>query len=257
MQRKRGSAPRPGGCAVGTLLLLLLLAFTVTCAPAASDGAAAQAQAQVRAVPFSLSKLFTFLLLTLGPLKVLGPFSAMTRGRDTAFKRRLAVVGTGYAIVALVAAATVGVSTLQKWGVSPGALLLAASLLLFLVSLLEVLRQYAPRRPPPAAPEPAAAALPSVSDLALSLSFPTIATPYGLALVIVILTIRPDQVLPILGLTAVVVALNLLAMFAADRILRTPFVATGLAIVGVVMSVLVMALGIEAGLDALRIMGVL
>jgi multiple antibiotic resistance protein len=202
---------------------------------------------------FSLAKVFTFLFLTLGPLKVLGPFWRMTRGRDRAFKRRLALRGTGYATGAVIVAALVGVTVLQSWGISAGALQLAAGLLLFLVALQEVMRQYAPR-PGLVALEGAGATPPSVSDLAFSLAFPMIVTPYGVALVITLLAIRPDKLPHIVGSTALVVGLNLLAMLTPDRALKTSFVSTGLAMLGVVMSVLMMALGIQVGIEALRLM---
>ena len=42
------------------------------------------------AAPFSLGNVFTFLFLTLGPFKAIGPFATMTQGRDAASKRHLA-----------------------------------------------------------------------------------------------------------------------------------------------------------------------
>ena len=59
----------------------------------------------------------------------------------------------------------------------------------------------------------------------------------------------------ILGVASFVLLLDLLAMLFADRILKTPFVAVALGIVGAVMGVLQAALGIEAIVLALRLLG--
>jgi multiple antibiotic resistance protein len=69
-------------------------------------------------------------------------------------------------------------------------------------------------------------------------------TPYGVATLIVLLANRPDD-MRILGLLAVVMILNLLAMLYADRILKMHGVASILLIIGTVLSVLQVALGIQ------------
>src|ERR1700758_4045624 len=93
----------------------------------------------------SLAEAFTFLFVTLGPLNVIVPFAAMTKGRSTGSKRRLAFKAVLLATIALLVAATLGAKTLQAWGVSGGALLLAAGAILFLVALQPVLAGYRPR----------------------------------------------------------------------------------------------------------------
>jgi small neutral amino acid transporter SnatA (MarC family) len=97
------------------------------------------------------------LFVTLGPLNIIVPFAAMTKGRTSASKRRLAFKAILLATI-----------------VSGGALLLAAGAILFLVALA------------------AADRTPSESELAFSpLAFPTIVTPYGLALLILLFTLHP------------------------------------------------------------------
>ena len=122
--------------AVGVFALLA----AVTTGVSAQDVIVTASQTQ--APPFTLAKVFTFLFLTLGPLKILGPFASMTRGHDAAFKRQLAVRGIVIATIALLAAATIGASILQKWGISIGAMHLTAGIVLFLVALRPVLEQY-------------------------------------------------------------------------------------------------------------------
>jgi multiple antibiotic resistance protein len=133
---------------------------------------------------------------------------------------------------------------------------LAAGIVLFLVALRPVLEQYAPREPQPEAPGPAAPPAPPSSALAFSpLAFPTIITPYGIAVLLRVVTLRPDNILQILGVAAVVLVLDLLAMLSADRILKTLLLGSALGIVGSVMAVLQIALGVQAVVDALHLLG--
>ena len=201
---------------------------------------------------FSAGKLFTFLFVTLGPFKVIGPFARMTRGHGAAEKRKLAFQGTAVALVAVLAASTLGANVLQKWGISVAALQLTAGIVLFLVALRPVLHQYEVLVEGAAA---APAEPPAKANLVFSpLAFPTIITPYGIAVLIIAVSLRPDGMPLILGLTAFVLFLDLLAMLAADQILKTSVVASALSIIGAVLGVLQMALGIQAAVDAVRLL---
>lgn len=200
-----------------------------------------------------LDQIFLFLFGALGPLNVIAPFAAMTRGQDDSLKRRLALRGTGIAALALLAAATLGSRILRNWQVSTEALLLTGGVILFLVALRRVLRQYTPLA---AAEAPAPPAV--VSSLAFSpLAFPTIVTPFGIAVLVVALRLRPGvaAAAEVLALAGVLLVLDLLAMVYADRILETPFVSAALQILGSFMIVLQVALGIEMMLYALRLLG--
>jgi small neutral amino acid transporter SnatA (MarC family) len=126
------------------------------------------------------------------------------------------------ATFALLVAASLGAYTLQDWGVSVGALLVTGGTVLFLVALQPVLGQFRPREPRAEAPE-AAAAPPPVSALAFSpLAFPTIVTPYGIAVLVLLLTLEGDVSgdLRILGVLALVLVLDVLAMSGADWVMR-------------------------------------
>ena len=211
-------------------------------------------------ISFSLGQVFTFLFVTLGPIKVIAPFARMTRGRDDAFRRQLAVRGTILSIVAVLAAATIGIKILGKWGIGAGALLLTIGVVLFLVALRSVLAHYEPGSAPEEPGQSADAPPPSAASLAFSpLTFPTIVTPYGIAVVILILHLRgPDEsMLPILGLLSLILALDLAAMLAARTILRLPVVPALLQIVGAVMGILQVALGVQAMIGGLRLAGVI
>jgi multiple antibiotic resistance protein len=230
-------------------IVLLAASAAVLSAQHGTPNTTAESQAS-----FSIGKLFTFLFLTLGPFKIFGPFAAMTQGCDRAFKSQLAFKGIVIAALGMLVAATVGANTLYKWDISVGALQLGASIVLFLIALRQVLEQYEPKKPEPAASDVSAA---SSSKLAFSpLAFPTIVTPYGVAVLILIVTLRSDHLLEILGVTIFVLVLDFLAMVVADLILKTPLVAAALGILGSVMGVLQIALAVQASVDALRMMGI-
>ena len=226
-------------------------------APAAfAHSVATAAHGQGAVSHLSLGEAFTFLFVALGPLNVIGPFATFTRGRDAAFKRGLAFRAFLVAAIALLFAATLGAKALEAWGISVGALLLAAGAMLFLVALQPVLAGYSPRggqvQAIPAVPAP------SEPELAFSpLAFPTIITPYGLALLILLFTLYPfgSGGLGILAIASFVLALDLLAMLCTDLLAKIPFIKPGLDILGCVMGVLLVALGVQAVADGLRLLG--
>ena len=228
-------------------------------APAAfAHGVATAAQRQGAVSNWSLGEAFTFLFVALGPLNVIGPFATTTRGLDAAFKRRLAFRAFLVATIALFIAATLGAITLQAWGISVGALLLAAGSILFLVALRPVLAGYSPRGCRVQATAAAAVPAPSEPELAFSpLAFPTIITPYGLALLILLFTLHPlgSGGLWILAIASFVLALDLSAMLCTDLVDKIPFIKPGLDILGCVMGVLLIALGVQAVADGLRLLG--
>ncbi|MBV8812534.1 MAG: MarC family protein [Acidobacteriaceae bacterium] len=234
----------------GVLASLALLALAVA---ASAQQVTENPTEHTQGVTFSLGKVFTILFLTLGPAKLLGPFMSMTRGRDYAFRRRLAFKATVIAVIAVLFASTGGAATLHKWGVSVGALLLTAGIILFLVALKPVLEQFAPHEAR-IAPAPAADAPPPSP---MVLAFPAIVTPYGIAVLIVLVTLPASEtsVAEVLAVAIFILLLDLLAMLYADRILKTPFVAIALGIVNAVLGVLQIALGISAILLALRLLG--
>lgn len=225
--------------------------------PAAfAHSVATAAKASGRASHWSMGEAFTFLFVALGPLNVIGPFAAFTQGRAAAFKRGLAIRASMLSTVALLFAATLGAKTLQAWGVSVGALILAAGAILFLVALRPILAGY---NMPGNRSQAAAAGLPSSSEpeLAFSpLAFPTIISPYGLALLILLFTLYPlgSGGLGILAIASFVLALDLLAMLSTDLLSKIPFIKPGLDILGCVMGVLLVALGVQAVADGFRLL---
>jgi multiple antibiotic resistance protein len=206
------------------------------------------------ALTLELGKVFTFFLLTLGPKNVIGPFARKTRPLDVGGRRRVALIATGISLLSVLIASTIGVRVLEGWGISSGALLIAAGTILFLVALDAIRDRYEPgatqaRQEPEVRP---------ARQLAFEIAFPYIVSPYGVAVVILVLSTRPDavSVIPIVAMLGGIMLLNLLAMLNADRFVRSTYVAPAMAIIGSVLAVLQAALGIQAVLIGLRLAGV-
>src|SRR4029079_8573079 len=130
------------------------------------------------------AEIFTVFFVTLGPLKVLGPFAQRTRGLDDATTRKIAWWAFLIAALSAVMGGLLGSRMLVTWHVSIPAVTLAGGIIFLLVGLRQLLEQYetAPHPPPPTEP------LPSSPLIAGSrLVFPIVLTPYGIAAVIALL----------------------------------------------------------------------
>jgi multiple antibiotic resistance protein len=198
-----------------------------------------------------LGQIFTLLFVTLGPVKILGPFAQLTRDADEAKVKQIAVRAFAIALVAVVAGGFVGQALLGNWGISIPALILAAGIIFFLVGLNLVLEQY---QPAPAAPPLPAAPMAA----ALRLAFPTVVTPYGIAAVIALLVNSPDaaRTASVVAILIGVMVLNLLAMLYSRRLMGGATV-MALQILGAVLGVLQVALAVQLILRGLRELGVL
>ncbi|CAG7856580.1 hypothetical protein MCAMS1_01118 [biofilm metagenome] len=199
----------------------------------------------------SIGKIFTYFMVMLGPIKLLGPFVKISRGMDAPATRMLALKGFGIACFAGLVAAMVGKQILNSWGVSLPALLLAAGLVLLLVALKAVLAQYEP----PAGLSAETDSAPKY--LALSpLAFPNIITPYGIAALILLDAAVPAEQAPVIfGVFLAVMCINLVAMLFARTILK--YGADVLTILGAVLGVLQVALAIQMLMLACRMLGII
>lgn len=196
--------------------------------------------------------VFTLLFVTLGPLKILGPFAQLTHDTDAATTKKIALRVFLLAVIAAVVGGFAGRTLIENWGVSVPGLLLTGGIIFALVGLTLVLEQYEPARPTPP-PLPAAP-----TAAAMRITFPIVVTPYGIATLIVVLANSPDvgRTAAVLAILLVVMVLNLLAMLHARRIMGGVTVMV-LQIAGAVLAVLQVALAIDMILRALRELNVL
>jgi multiple antibiotic resistance protein len=197
-----------------------------------------------------LSAVFTLLFVTLGPIKILGPFAVRTREIGAPQARKLAFLSFIMATAAAIVGGFMGVALLEKWRMSLPALLLAGGIVFFLVALKMIMEQYNPAREtaPPLPPSPMAAAL--------QLTFPAVLTPYGVAALIIMLANSPNaaRTQAVLGILLVVMLLNLVAMLFA-RWIVSGFGAVVLQVLGAVLGVLQLTLAVEMIFRGMNAMG--
>lgn len=198
-----------------------------------------------------LETVFVLLFVTLGPIKIVGPFAQLTRDTDEAQMKRIAVRAFVIAVIAVIVGGFVGEVLIEAWKISVSALTLAGGIIFLLVGLSLVLEQYQPAHgaPPPLPEAPMAAAL--------RLAFPTVVTPYGIAAVIALLVNSPDaaRTASILAILIGVMVLNLLLMLYVRRIMGGVTV-IALQIFGAVLGVLQVALAVQFILRGLQELGV-
>ena len=198
-----------------------------------------------------LGVVFVLLFITLGPIKILGPFMQLTRDLDEARMKSIAVRAFVLAVIAVVIGGFGGRILVENWQISAAALTLAGGIMFFLVGLRLVLEQYQPVHAAPAPlPEAPMAA-------ALRVAFPLVVTPYGIAALIALLVNSPDaaRTAAILAILAGIMVLNLLAMLYVRRILAGVAILI-LQIVGAVLGVLQVALAVQFILRGLYDLGV-
>jgi len=199
-------------------------------------------------------EIFTIFLVTLGPLKLIGPFAQRTRQFDDAAARAIAVRAFVIATIAAVAGGFIGRALAAKWGVSVPAMAITAGAIFFIVAIRQLLEQYEPAHAsgtaPPLPQSPGAAAI--------RLVFPIVLTPYGMATVIVALSASNEAArsLTIVGLLVAVMLLNLLAMLFARKIMAGATLVV-LQLVGAVLAVLQVALAVQIIIFGLRDLGVI
>lgn len=184
-------------------------------------------------------QMFTFLFLMLGPFKVIGPFATITRNTTPAFARQLAIRAILLSSLALLFSAVLGENILNRYGIPIPILALSGGIILFLVALLNVIKQFSPHNTSEELATP-----PTLKMAINPLAFPTIVTPYGIAAVIVFLGISPDMSskLTLGGVVLGIMALNLATMLISRYIYKA--LALILALLGAILAVIQVALGV-------------
>jgi multiple antibiotic resistance protein len=196
-----------------------------------------------------LAKVFLFFFIMLGPLKVLGPYVAITHAIPEAERRGIPWKVAGIATLAVLVGGFVGARLMHNWAITPGVMEFAGAIVFFLVALRMVLAQYA--EPLAASPAPVAA------TPLMRLVFPVVVTPYGVATVITLMAVSADgsRTVGILAMVILVMVLNLLTMLFAHAIMRwvTPL---PLQVLGAVLGILQVALALQIMVGVLQEAGV-
>jgi len=221
------------GVVVGALLLLSPVAHAQTAGVLATKR------------PITWGMIFALCFLMLGPIKLLGPFAAVTKGCDRIFRLRLATRAFFFSVVAVTIAGSLGRQMLDNFAIPVQVLQIAAGVILFLVALQAVMEQYR-AAPPPERTEP-----PTLGLAFSPLAFPTIVTPYGIAAVTILVTLAPTTEIGamVAGVVYLILFIDWLAMLAAHVIVR--WLGPLLMLFGVVLGVTQVALGLQFALAGL------
>ncbi|MEL4897551.1 MarC family protein [Crocosphaera sp. Alani8] len=190
----------------------------------------------------SWSRLTIILFMTIGPLKIIPVFTRLTQNASKKIRIQLAVRSFALSTLSIFTVALTSESILNKYKISLSALIVAAGIVLFLISLKMLLAQYLPQEnnPLPIPEDP-------LTALISPLTFPTILTPQGIALVMISMTVAQrldNNANKILGLIMIVMILNLLCMLYARQILIL-LKPTLLQVLNLMLSIVQLALAIS------------
>ena len=190
--------------------------------------------------------IFTIFMLTLGPIKTVPAFFAMTQGYAPNASRALAAKGAAMATAVALLIALVMVGVAASWRVSLEDLRIAGGILLFAASR-ETIGQF--NRPAPSLP-PEPPKHPTVTPLAI----PIIITPWGVTAILVFVELASDDskmLAVVIAVLLLVMLLNLIGMLLAGRIIALvgiiPF-----QVVGWIFAVLQAGLAVDAVVTSLR-----
>ncbi len=245
MAPTQNSLRKKGGYAFPTSVWPVMVGLLLLQAEAVWGAEGGEGPAPMR--PLSAGQIFTFLFLMLGPIKVIGPFARITQRADLLLAHRIAVRAILFSIFALLLAALIGESFLRRYDMPIPVLALAGGIVLFLVALQTVLQQFTP----PARREGEAVA-PTLSVAITPVAFPMIVTPYGIAALIIFITVSPDwEGRLVIGVMLLgIMLLDLAAMLLARHILR--FLGVFLQILGAVLAIIQVALGLQIILNSIK-----
>ena len=196
-----------------------------------------------------LVDVFTILLVTIGPLKAMVIFTAITGSADDAFRRTVAIKGVMVAAIVLLLFVVAGEFLLQIFHVSLPALKIAGGLILVLFALGMVMGSGNHGEETGGNPSPDIAIYP--------LAMPAIATPQGIVAVVTLAAAADLQRLIIIAVMVLaIMAINLGTLLAAGRIVAWIGPA-GLQIMAKVAGILLAALAVQLMISALRDLGAL
>jgi multiple antibiotic resistance protein len=195
--------------------------------------------------------------LTLGPLKAILPFARVTRGTDPLFRRTVARRAVMVSTVIVLGVALLGPFVLTNWHVSPPAISITASIILF-YQALRIIMQTPPNAPATANPE-TSPSLPSPAIAVFPVAIPAIVTAPGIAAIAVPIVLYKHDLAHeavVVALLLGIMALNLLALWNTETILKHGLAGV-LPVVGWVLAVLQASLAVQIMMHSLRVLEVL
>jgi len=191
--------------------------------------------------------IFTIFMLTLGPIKTVPAFFALTREQAPVAMRALALKGTTVAtgVCCLIALVMTGVAA--SWRVSSDDLRLAGGILLFAAAREMIGQVGRPASPP----TPAVLSNQSAST---PLAIPVIVTPWGATAILFFADLAygdSKMMAVVIGILLLIMALNLLGMLLARQIVACVGMIT-FQVLGWIFAVLQAGLAVDAIVTSLR-----
>ncbi len=190
------------------------------------------------------SEVFIILFVTFGPINFINRYYQTAASLDTkalaGFAIRIALIATA----AIALSGYVGSKMLGTWQISIPAIALTGAIVLFVVAMKSVVTPYQESASDPAPVSSSRAITP------LQLAFPYVATPYGIAAFIVLLTLAPESATQLYVMLLVVMLIDLVMMLFVKPIMRVLGVPLGL--LATVLSVLQVALSFQFAFFAIR-----
>jgi multiple antibiotic resistance protein len=190
--------------------------------------------------------IFTIFMLTLGPIKTVPAFFAMTDGQASKAVRALAAKGTVVATAVSLLIAFVMAGVAASWRVSLDDLRIAGGILLFASSRETIGRFNRPAPSPPVAPTKH----PAVTPLAI----PIIVTPWGVTAILIFIELADGDskmLAIIIAILLLVMLLNLIGMLLARQIIALVGI-VAFQVVGWIFAVLQAGLAVDSVVTSLR-----
>jgi multiple antibiotic resistance protein len=193
--------------------------------------------------------VFTIFMLTLGPIKTVPAFFAMTQDQSAASMRALAVKGTTVATAVAMVVALVMTEVAAWWRISPDDLRIAGGILLF-GAARDMIGQFS-RPAAPRSGEPLKQ--PAVTPLAI----PIIITPWGVTALLFFAELSSGDLMmqsTVVGILLLIMLLNLVGMLLVRPIIACVGIIT-FQVLGWIFAVLQAGLAVDAVVTSLRNLG--
>jgi len=190
--------------------------------------------------------VFTIFMLTLGPIKTVPAFFAMTQDHAPAAIRGLALKATAVATVVSLVIALAMTGVAASWRVSADDLRIAGGILLFGASR-EIIGQF---NRPPSPPALTPSEQPAITPLAI----PIIVTPWGVTAILFFAEFAYDDsrmLTNVIGILLLVMLLNLIGMLLARQIIARVGMIS-FQVLGWIFAVLQAGLAVDAVVTSLR-----
>jgi multiple antibiotic resistance protein len=196
--------------------------------------------------------MFIVLLVVVDPVGVTPVFGALTRGGDDAYRRRMALRGTGLAALILLIFAFIGDWLLTTLGIGLPAFKIAGGILLFLIAIDMVFARQSGGRSTTGREEEEARHKQDIS--VFPLAFPLIAGPGALTTILLMVGEAHGQALYFTSMVLVllvVLGLTLLCLLGAGRVMKL-LGETGTNVMDRLFGVILAALAVQFVMDGLH-----